>query len=266
LKGATVTVSLEQLEALEVLDVPVTCLRSYDDTIAYVVTQIETRRPVFCVAINPWKIHLAKRDKTFREIIERATLHLCDGIGAAVAVRLLHGQSIPRITGIQLFFELIAVAEKHGYGVFLLGASPEVNAKARDELQAQHPGLNVVGRQHGYFTDDLEVVERINAAGPDMLFVAMGSPKQERWIAEHRVRLQVPLAMGVGGTFDVVSGHAARAPAFFRQTGTEFVYRVWRQPRRLREFYVIPDFIFSVLGACVHSLLSHRRAAGEPPK
>jgi N-acetylglucosaminyldiphosphoundecaprenol N-acetyl-beta-D-mannosaminyltransferase len=259
-----VVAPLEKLDEVNVLDVPVTCLRSYDQALQHVMARIDARTPVFCVAINPWKIHLAKRDKSFKEIIEGATIHLCDGIGAAVAVRLLHGRVIPRITGIQLFFELIAMAKKQQLRVFLLGASPEVNAKAHDELISRYPGLNIVGRQHGYFSDDLETVAIINATEPDMLFVAMGSPKQERWIAQHRERLRVPLAMGVGGTLDVVSGHAARAPEFFRRTGTEFVYRVWRQPHRLREFYVIPDFIFAVLAACIWPFSVKRRAAGEP--
>jgi N-acetylglucosaminyldiphosphoundecaprenol N-acetyl-beta-D-mannosaminyltransferase len=165
-----------------------------------------------------------------------------------------------RVTGVQLFFDLIAAAEREGLGVFLLGASPESNEAAYRKLQDQYPALNVAGRHHGYFENDESIVEIINASGADMVFVAMGSPKQECWIAENRDRLTAPFVMGVGGTFDVVSGQAEWAPAFFRRTGTEFIYRSYKQPGRLRQFPVVPKFIFTVLKESIRARCLGRRS------
>ena len=122
--------------------------------------------------------------------------------------------SIARITGISLFFQLIQTAAVKGWKVFLLGASPDSNQGAFVTLSAQYPGLEIVGHIDGFFQDSQEVVRTINASGADIVFVAMGSPKQEFWIAEHREAIDAPFCMGVGGTFDVVSGQAKWAPSF----------------------------------------------------
>lgn len=184
-------------------------------------------------------------------MIRSAELRICDGVGMAIAAKVLHGQEVARVTGVELFQRLIANAAREDFGVFLLGASPESNTGACAALEAMHASLRIVGRQHGYFDDDDQVVESINACGADMLFVAMGSPRQERWIADHRDRLRAPFCMGVGGSFDVLSGCAKRAPEFFRRTGTEFLYRFARQPQRWRREVHALAFCFQVLKAKV---------------
>ena len=157
--------------------------------------------------------------------------------------------SIARITGISLFFQLIQTAAVKGWKVFLLGASPDSNQGAFDTLSAQYPGLKIVGHIDGFFQDSQEVVRQVNASGADIVFVAMGSPKQEFWIAEHREAIDAPFCMGVGGTFDVVSGKAKWAPSFFRKTGTEWLYRLLSDPRRWRRQLVLPRFAWLVLKA-----------------
>ncbi|MBV5327484.1 MAG: WecB/TagA/CpsF family glycosyltransferase, partial [Chlorobium sp.] len=138
-------------------------------------------------------------------------------------------------------------AAQKGWRIFLLGASAESNQGACDKLAAEYPGLKIVGRIDGYFQNSDEVVNRINASGADLVFVAMGSPKQERWIDENRPALDAPFCMGVGGTFDVVSGKAKWAPAFCRKTGTEWLYRLIVEPKRWRRQLVLPKFAFAVL-------------------
>jgi N-acetylglucosaminyldiphosphoundecaprenol N-acetyl-beta-D-mannosaminyltransferase len=247
-------------DEVNVLGVPITCLPSYGDAVAYIVTRIRARTATFCVAINPLKLCLAWRNTAFMQLLCRADLYLCDGVGAAVAIRFLYRRTMFRVTGVQLFFDLIEAAEREGFRVFLFGASPESNEMAYRKLQDQYPALKLVGRHHGYSEDDDSVIDLINASESDMVFVAMGSPKQECWISEHRARLVAPFIMGVGGTFDVVSGNVEWAPAFFRRTGTEYIYRVYKQPQRLRQFPVLVKFLFVVLKESIGLRCSSRRS------
>jgi N-acetylglucosaminyldiphosphoundecaprenol N-acetyl-beta-D-mannosaminyltransferase len=246
--------------------VPVTCFSSYREAVEHIVDAIRNRASTFCVAINPEKICMARRDPSFLHIVRAANLHICDGVGAALAARLLQGRRIQRITGIQLFLDLIARAESDGLRVFLYGASPESNEGAYNRLLEMHPRLQVVGRQDGYLRDDKAISSKIRATDADMLCVAMGSPRQERWIAEYGHRTEVPYCMGVGGTFDVLSGRAKWAPAIFRRTGTEWLYRLIREPRRIRRQVVFPGYMVQVF----RQFIAERTArtpysVGRPP-
>lgn len=230
-----------------IMGVPVTPFASYDHAVDCVADAIATRRPTFCVAINPEKVYRAQHDPDLLALLQQADMGICDGVGVALAMRLLRGRRIPRCTGVDLFQHLLTAADERGWRVFLLGASPESNEQASNRLANRYPNLQLVGRQHGYFDDTDAVIDRINASHADLLFVAMGSPRQEYWITRHRSRLNIPFCMGVGGTLDVISGTARRAPALFRHTGTEFLYRLVCDPRRIRRQRVLPLFALSVL-------------------
>jgi N-acetylglucosaminyldiphosphoundecaprenol N-acetyl-beta-D-mannosaminyltransferase len=248
-------------DSLNILGIPLSVTTSYPDTVAKILGRIWHRRKTFCVAINPEKVYRAQTDREERELLHQADLHICDGVGTAIAARLLHNRKIVRITGIQLFLDLVAAAEEHDLGVFLLGASPESNAGACRELHNRHPRLRIVGNQDGYFKSDRDVLEKINASGADMVFVAMGSPRQEKWIAEHLHEVDAPYLMGVGGSIDVVSGNVPWAPPVWRKTGTEFVYRVLREPWRWRRTICKVQFGMRVLH---HALLGPATGTGAP--
>lgn len=241
-----------------ILGVPVSCFHSYKEATDYIVGTIERREKTLCVAINPEKVCFALTDASFREAISRANIHICDGMGVALAALILRRTYVPRITGIGLFLEVLAVAAERGLSVYLLGARPEVNRKTCEELQEKYTQVKIAGAHDGYFQDDQEIVAQINASNPDMLFVALGSPRQEHWIAKHRAQLHVPFCMGVGGSFDVLSGRVRRAPALFRKSGTEWLYRLVTDPRRLGRQLALPVFVFHVLRGCIH-----RDAAAE---
>lgn len=232
-----------------VLGVPVTCFRSATDAAAYVVQTVKKRKKTYCVAINPEKICFTHRDAVLRDIVRKATFHVCDGAGTAIAVRILWGIKIPRVTGIGLFLRMLALAEKEDLSVYLLGARPETADQAYEMLRRKHPKLRCAGHRDGYFDEDesASIVREINASRADMLFVAMGSPKQECWIAKHRAQLEVPFCMGVGGSFDVLSGRVKRAPGIFRRTGTEWLYRLSKEPSRWRRQTVLWRFAAGVL-------------------
>ena len=205
---------------------------------------IKSGEKAFSVAINPEKIYRSSYDKSLCELLNQAQVCICDGIGAAFAVRVLYGYSINRITGVSLFYELVKAAVANGWKIYLLGASPEANEGAYKELVAKYPDLQIVGSHDGYFEDSEEVIRAVNDSGADILFVAMGSPKQESWIAENRNKINAPFCMGVGGTFDVVSGKVKWAPAIFRKTGTEWLYRLLSEPKRWRRQLTLPKFLW----------------------
>jgi N-acetylglucosaminyldiphosphoundecaprenol N-acetyl-beta-D-mannosaminyltransferase len=232
---------------VEVFHVPITCFNSYDQSVELIVRRIRGGIKTFCIVINPEKVCFARSDKAFEDIVRRGHVHICDGVGTALAVRLITGWRIPRITGVGLFFRLLAAAERENLSVFLLGAKPETNQKACEAIHKEYPHLQIAGRQHGYFTDDAVMIEEINRSGADMLFAALGSPRQERWLGEHLESIRVPFCMGVGGSFDILAGQAKRAPAFCQRTGTEFLYRLMCEPKRWRRQSVLPGFGLRVL-------------------
>ena len=200
-----------------VLGVQLNGFRSYDHATDAIRQRIRARHPTFCVAINPEKVYRSARDAKLKSVLDRADVRICDGIGVALASLLLERRWLPRCTGIELFMRLIQASAQEGWRIFLLGASAESNAAARRKLLADYPGLKIVGAQHGFFADQTKVVKKINQSGADLLFVAMGSPRQEFWIAENLPRLKPYLCMGIGGSLDVVSGAVTRLPHSFRR-------------------------------------------------
>jgi N-acetylglucosaminyldiphosphoundecaprenol N-acetyl-beta-D-mannosaminyltransferase len=236
-------------EPFTVLGVQLNGFRSYDHAIETIRQRIRARRPTFCVAINPEKVYRSARDAKLKSVLDRADIRICDGIGVALASLLIERRRLPRCTGIELFMRLVQTSTEEGWRIFLLGASQESNAAACRKLLAEHPGLKIAGAQHGFINDSAQVVDRINQSGADLLFVAMGSPRQEFWITENLPLLKPCLCMGIGGSLDVISGAVNRAPALFSKTGTEWLYRLIAQPSRLRRQLVLPLYVLDVLKA-----------------
>lgn len=233
-------------EPLSVMGMPVHPFESYGHAVRCIAGRIESGVRTFCTAINPEKVYRAIHDPEIACLLRRADMCICDGIGIVLAARILHGRRIARCTGIRLFLELIREAPRRGWTIFLVGASAESNALACWNLQKRYPRLRIVGHRDGFFEDSAAVVGEINAAEPDMLFVATGSPRQEKWISQHADELAVPFRMGIGGALDVLSGKAKRAPKLFRTTGMEFLYRLLKQPGRWRRQVTYPMFMAEV--------------------
>jgi N-acetylglucosaminyldiphosphoundecaprenol N-acetyl-beta-D-mannosaminyltransferase len=235
--------------ALRVAGIPVVPFETYDHAVACVERTIASNRKSFCVAVNPIKMHHAWHDPNLLHLLQEADVALCDGVGVSIASRVLYGRRVARITGCDLFFRLVELASTKGWGVFLLGASAESNTAARAALQGKYPRLQIAGWCDGYFQDSEKVIEQVNASGAKMLFVALGSPKQEYWIWRHRSAIAASFCMGVGGSFDVASGRLPRAPGFFRATGTEFLFRFTLEPRkRLTHPAILARFLLRVVG------------------
>jgi N-acetylglucosaminyldiphosphoundecaprenol N-acetyl-beta-D-mannosaminyltransferase len=171
-------------------------------------------------------------DKEFLNILRNADLVIPDGIGVVLGARRFGQRITQRIPGIEFAWELLREAESKNYRVFLLGAKEEVLEVATKKIKRSFPNLNIVGTHNGYFNADNEVREQINKANPDILFVGMGGIKQEKWIVKNR-DLNIPVNIGIGGSFDVWSGRVKRAPLWVRKMGIEWLYRTVTQPERI---------------------------------
>ncbi len=204
-------------------------------------------KPSYIIAQNAEKIMMALHDPIMREIIENADLLIPDGAGISLATKILYNYTMDRVPGYDLFHELLNLSKEKKYKIFLLGSREEVVSNVRLKLTKEYQGINIVGHHHGYFNGDGPVVETINQCNPDILFVGMGSPLQERWIYNNRNKLNAKVLMGVGGSFDVVSGAAKLAPAFWRNNGLEFVYRLIMQPNRIKRQLVFPKYLILLL-------------------
>lgn len=211
------------------------------------------------VAINAAKVVAALHDPSLREIIARCDIVSADGQSVVWASRIL-GDALPsRVAGIDLMHELLALAERRGYRVFILGARKEVLAQACEKIRARHPRLALVGARDGYFDEsqDAQVAEEIARARPDILFVAMSSPRKEYWLGRHGRATGVPFVMGVGGSVDVIAGVTRRAPVIWQRLGLEWLYRLLQEPRRLLRRYASTNlrFIWLVVRAAMPRLL-----------
>lgn len=201
------------------------------------------------VTLNPEYLYRAQRERDLLEIAREAALVTADGIGIVWAARV-HGFFLPeRVTGIELLLALCRRAAAEGWRVFLLGGKPGVAEDAASQLAVLFPGLLVAGTSHGYFTgrEEAAVLGKIKTVQPHILFVGLGAPKQEEWIYKHKQLLGVPVAVGVGGSFDVLSGRVKRAPAWMRRLGLEWLGRLILEPRRWRRMLVLPLFALLVL-------------------
>lgn len=231
------------------MGIPVVPFESYDQALECAEKVIESGGKSLWVAINPVKIYHAWRKPQLRELLRQADVGLCDGVGVSIASKILRGRSIARCTGCDLFFRLVELAYRKGWGVYMLGASVESNAAARAALLKKYPGLRIAGWRDGYFKDSRKVIEHINSSHANVLFVAMGSPKQEEWIGKHWPSIHTNICMGVGGSFDVAAGRLKRAPKICRMTGTEFLYRLISEPRkRWRIQKVLLPYFLHVMG------------------
>jgi N-acetylglucosaminyldiphosphoundecaprenol N-acetyl-beta-D-mannosaminyltransferase len=221
------------------------------ETVEIARNAMRTRERRQHVALNVAKLVNMRTDACLARDVMSSDVVGIDGMGIVIAARCLGVPVHERVAGIDLFNELLATCANEGFRPFLLGATPEVLLAARDRILARHPTLQFAGLRDGYFTPDQEreIVEEICASGADCLFVGMPTPRKERFIADHRDRLNVPFIMGVGGSFDVLAGHVQRAPLPMQRWGLEWLYRVYQEPQRMWWRYARTNALFAALMA-----------------
>ena len=237
------------IQSIRILGVRVDNL-DQDQAIVHLLALAATGRPHHVVTVNPEFVMMAQRDPAFRAVLEAADLALPDGIGLLWAARLQGTPLRGRATGSDTLVQLAPAAGARGLSFYLLGAAPGVAEEAAARLVSQAPGLRIAGTYAGSPSpaEEAEIVERVRQTAPDFLFVAYGAPQQELWIARNLKRLGVPVAMGVGGAFDYISGRVPRAPESWRRLGLEWFYRLLHQPWRWRRMLALPRFGLAVLG------------------
>ena len=236
------------VKRIEILGVPVDCV-TMDQALDWADSMMKGHRPCTILAVNPEKVMRAQQDGKLLDQLRAADLLIPDGIGMVLAARLLGLGHAERVPGSELMPKLCERAVSNGYSVFLFGASAEVNQHAVAVLRERYPGIRIAGSQHGYVKDEdmPGVITCINECKPDLLFVALGSPHQELWMARYLPQLTVKVCQGVGGTFDVISGRVRRAPKVFRSLYLEWFYRLASNPRRIRRQTALPLFALHVL-------------------
>jgi N-acetylglucosaminyldiphosphoundecaprenol N-acetyl-beta-D-mannosaminyltransferase len=212
---------------------------------------LETAHQPCCIfASNPEKNFSVPKDPILYQAYRDAALLLPDGIGMVWAVRVLHGLRISRVPGSEFIFDICRLAEEEERGVFFYGAREAVSQAAVDRLRQRFPRLTIAGRANGYIpeTDMPQLVEQINASGAEILFIALGSPRQEKWFATYAGALRhVKVCQGIGGTLDTIAGAVKRAPVFWCRLNLEWFYRLVKEPRRIERQRLLPLFALKVL-------------------
>lgn len=213
--------------------------------------------------VNVAKVVNMRRDPALGEDVLTSDLILADGMAVVWAGRLLGAPLPERVAGIDLMFGILERGNIHGYRVYCLGATEEISALVADRIATHYPNVRLAGRRNGYFNEDEseQIAKDIADSRADVLFVAITSPKKERFLARWSTLMDVPVCHGVGGSFDVFAGKVQRAPESWQRLGLEWLYRVKQEPGRLWKRYLITNSIFCglVIKEWARSLLAKAR-------
>lgn len=201
------------------------------------------------VAPNTEFIMMAQKDKEFYDILRSADLATPDSVGVMIGGKLQKKPFKQRIPGQTYFRKILEVGEKEGWTFYLLGGEGDVPKLTVEHIKKDYPNLKIVGYHEGFFNEDSEetVIKEINSLKPNVLFVAMGAPLQEKWMAKHKNELQVDISAGQGGTFDYESGKIKRAPKIAQKLGVEWLWRLILQPKRIKRMIVLPVYLFKIV-------------------
>ena len=239
---------MNDITPIKILGVPVHPY-TMKGAVEKILERVSQSKKTFVVTANAEIIMMGQSDDEYMEILNNAALVLPDGAGTVWAGRKL-GYEVPeRVAGYDLFLNLMTEAAQMKLKVFFFGSAPGVAEEAKQKCEMLYPGVSIVGCRDGYFKeeDNLAIVEEINNSGADLLFVALGAPKQEKWLAKFQDILKPPLLMGIGGSFDVVAGKMERAPKWMQDASLEWLFRLYKQPSRLGRMLVLPKFVIKVL-------------------
>ncbi len=209
------------------------------------------------VTINPEMVLCASRDKEFSDIIQNANLVIPDGIGVEIGLKIL-GHNVRRIAGIEFARRLVEEFSKNSLPVAFIGAKPGVAEKAVSNLKKEIPNLNVCYVRDGYFNDEEKVLEELKNSDAKLILAALGSPKQEIFIAKALKFLPESVMIGIGGSFDVWAGVVQRAPEIYKKLGLEWLYRTIQEPERFKRIFpALPLFVLKVFGEKICGGVNH---------
>lgn len=209
---------------------------------------IQLHEKTFVITANPEVVIKANEDINFMRLVQDATYITADGIGVVKAAQLLNNPLPGRVTGYDTMIQLLEIANKKHYRVFLLGAQKEILQKARDNIINDYPGAEIVGSHDGFFDwKHNDIAKNISKLKPDLIFVALGVPRQEKWISENQSKFKQGVFIGVGGSFDVIAGTVQRAPIIWQKLNLEWLYRIAKQPSRWKRALALPRFSIQII-------------------
>lgn len=219
------------------------------ETINIIDNAIQTKMHIHHVVVNAAKLVNLQKDEVLKESVISSDIINADGQSVVWVARLL-GKRLPeRVAGIDLMSNLVKMAHLKNYKIFLFGAKEDVLLKVVKRYSEEYSPNLIAGYRNGYYKpeEEYEIAELINKSKADILFVAMTSPKKEIFLNKYKHTINIPFIMGVGGSFDVVSGLTARAPLWMQKTGLEWLFRVYQEPRRLFKRYLVTNTLFIYL-------------------
>lgn len=219
---------------------------SFPETIERIGEFVKSARCAQVVTLSTEMLIGSEKDKTFEKTINQAELVTADSAGIIWAAKKLKKIKIEKVSGVDLVLELCRLSGGKKWNIFILGSTERSISEAVRRLKEKYADINIAGYHNGYFKEDQKVIDCINGKNVDILFVALGSPKQESWIYNNKEKLNVKTAIGVGGSFDVISGQHKRAPQWMISASLEWLYRLITQPGRFMRMLAIPKLILNV--------------------
>ncbi len=227
------------------------------EAISRVADALKFAKKFFIVTPNSEIVVTANKDEDLFEIIKSADMVVPDGIGLVLASRIMKKPLKERVTGIDLMDNLLKFSAENGYRVYLIGGKEKIASTAAKNIKIKYPDIIIAGTHHGYFKgahtgntdhqEEKEVINHINETNPDLVFVALGAPKQEKFISYNLNNINAKVFMGVGGSLDVYAGTVKRAPEIYQKMGLEWAYRAVKEPWRIKRLGAIPVFVMKVL-------------------
>lgn len=259
--NANVDGGSDKVPRISILGVKVHCV-DMGAALGIIRSYIGSGEPHMVVTADSYSIVTAQNDEDFRAVVNSADLVTPDSSGILTGARWLGKPLTSRASGVDIAHNLCRIAAEDDFSIFLLGAQPGVAELAAEKLKSELPGLTIAGTHHGYFpsSEDAQVAARVKDSGAKVLLLALGIPRQEKWIRAHLSDLGVYVAMGVGGSLDVFSGRVKRAPAWMQRHGLEWAYRLAMNPRKIRKVAALPQF----LGLVLREKYFGARTAHEP--
>lgn len=232
------------LKTITVLDVPIHKI-DMPAALAQIDGFIQSGQPHHIVTADASMLVIAHEDAELKRIVQSADLVTPDGAGLLWAAKRLKQPLAERVSGVALVEKLCALSPEKGYRLFFFGAAPQVAEQAAERMRSRYPGALIVGARDGFFQaqDVPAIIEQIQSARPDILCIALGIPKQEKFIAQYKAELGVPVLIGVGGTFDVLSGNLKRAPIWMQRLSLEWLWRLLQNPSKISKVKLLPRFV-----------------------
>ena len=202
-----------------------------------------------CYAVTPNAeiAYEALRDESLRALLNEADLVLPDGAGVVLASKILKTPLQQKVAGVDFADGLLGMLAQNGKSVYLLGSKPGIAELAAEKMREKHPGLTICGMHDGYVKDDAPVIAAINEAKPDVLFVCLGAPKQELFMKRHQNDLSCRLMIGLGGSLDSFAGTVKRAPKWMIRANLEWLYRLYKEPKRFGRMLRLPKYLWAVV-------------------